>query len=633
VTALRKSTPPQVAAAVAQALEKLPADRFATANDFAAALHGHVVAGAQPLASAVRGPVRDRWRTFAAGAGIAALGFAALFLWSLVRGARAPSSDAPIVLTFRPAARLPKSVIAISPDGRRIVLSVPDSSGATRLVTRDLGSPDIIPIPGSDGGSVPAFSPDGHWLLFRTGALALKKIPVSGGTAVTLVDSLAISSGWAANGWILFGAVNRGLWRVRESGGAPERLTQLDTARREFAHAFPQELPGGKAAIFNNFSTPFGNSRIDAVEYATRRITPLVEGAIFGRYLDGYLLFVRDGTIFAAPFDAGSLRVRGPAVPVVEDVAWIATDFSAGYAVSPNGTLAYLKASEWATESRVVWIDRSGNERPAVPLQGQWAEPRLSPDGRWVALTRLDPSRQVWLFDRTRQVLSQLTHSVGVSFDPVWTPDSRALIHIVETPVYDLAKTAIDGSTSDTILRTPDDKAPSAVSPDGMTIAYAQRDRTLLVPLSGTGRPKSSDSKPGWQNASFSPDGRWIAYQQAGTEGKLEVYVQRSNSGGRQQVSASGGSQPRWTRGGREIDFRNGDAVYAATFQPATGEIGAPVLLFRKPDAGEINDDFGYDVTPDGSQFIMVEPVVRPAAQPVVVVVNWLEELKKKVPR
>src|SRR5204862_61806 len=159
------------------------------------------------------------------------------------------------------------------------------------------------------------------------------------------------------------------------------------------------------------------------------------------------------------PFDAAKLRILGPAVPVVEDVAWTATDGIAGYAVSSNGTLVYLKASEWNEDRRVAWVDRSGNERPALPEMGQWAEPRLSPDGRW------------------------------------------------------------------------------------------------------------------------------LAFEEVGTDNKPQVYVRLLSGGGRRQVSADGGSQPRWTRGGREIVFRKGAAVYAASFQPTTGDVGTPALLFRKADA------------------------------------------------
>jgi dipeptidyl aminopeptidase/acylaminoacyl peptidase len=352
--------------------------------------------------------------------------------------------------------------------------------------------------------------------------------------------------------------------------------------------------------------------------------------------VDGYLLYVQDGALFAAPFDPKQLRILGPGVPVVEDVAWSATLGKAGFAVSPNGTLVYLKASDWNVDAQVAWVDRLGRERPALPVTGQFAEPRLSPDGRWIALTRLDPTPQIWLFDRTRRVLSQLTHSAGVSFDPLWTHDGRGIIHIVETPVYDIARTSLDGS-SDTIIASSGDKYPDALSPDGRVLAYSAigtARRIFLAPLGGSGTPQALSPQTSRWNAALSPDGRWLAYMADGGENQSQIYVAQVAGEGRRQISASGGSQPRWTRGGREIVFRNGGAMLAASFNPASGEAGAPTLLFRKPALGGFSAfTVGYDVTPDGSQFLMALPVERPNAQFVVVVVNWLDALRKRAPR
>jgi eukaryotic-like serine/threonine-protein kinase len=634
VTQMRKAVPPNVAAAVAQALEKLPADRFASARDFAAALQGYTVAGVRPRSAAGSRSSDNRWRTIAAGTGVAAALFAALFVWSLHR-APSDADRAPITFRFRPGPPESRPNIAISPDGRQIVVPVPDSNGVNHLVARDLGTAGVRVIPGTEDATAPQFSADGKWILFsHVAERYLYRIPASGGTAVTVADSSG-NSAWESDGWILYSRVFGGLWRVRESGGRPEQVTQLDTARHELTHWTPQLLPGGKAAIYNAFTTPLNRSRIDAVEFATHRTTTLVDGAEYGRYLNGYLLYIKDGAIFAAPFDAQKPRVLGPAVPVVEDVAWSATIGKGGYAVSPNGTLAYLKASEWNVDARVVWVDRSGQERPALPMTGQFAEPRLSPDGRWIALTRLDPTRQIWLFDRTRQLLSQLTRSAGVSFDPLWTRDGRAIIHVVETPLYDIARTTLDG-TSDTIVASPADKYPDAVSPDGGTLAYSEWGtgrRIVLAPLAGPSAAKVPDDRAARWNAAYSPDGRWLAFTADGG-GLPQIYVAPVGGGGRRQVSAGGGSQPRWTRGGREIVFRNGDGMFAASFKPATGEAGAPTLLFKKPALGRMNDfTVGYDVTPDGSQFLMVVPVPRPDAQFVVVIVNWLDELRKQVPR
>jgi eukaryotic-like serine/threonine-protein kinase len=637
VTELRKSVPANVAAALSKALEKLPADRFDTAKSFADALTNptfRIAAAAAQRSPSVLPPSRPT--ALLAATSFVAIAGAALFVWSLLRSP-GDAGQAPITFTFRPGPpSLGRPDITISPDGREIVLPVPDSDGLNHLVARDLGTAAVQVIPGTENGYSPQFSADGKWILFtRMGDRHVYRIPASGGTPVTVADSSG-NIAWESDGWIVYSRVFGGLWRVRASGGAPEQLTTLDTTRHELTHWTPQVLPGGQAAIYNAFTTPLNRSRIDAVDFASGRVTTLVQGAEYPRYVDGYLLYVQSGAIFAAPFDARRLRILGPGVPVVEDVAWSATLGRAGFAVSPNGTLVYLKGSDWNVDAQVVWVDRSGHERPALPMTGQFAEPRLSPDGRWIALTRLDPTRQVWLFDRPRQLLSQLTHSAGVSFDPLWTRDGRAIIHVVETPLYDIARTALDGS-SDTIVVSRTDKYPDALTPDGHVLAYSEwgaARRIVLAPLGGSNASTAQDVKTLRWNAAFSPDGRWLAFTADGGENVTQVYVAPVAGGGRRQVSAAGGNQPRWTRGGREIVFRNGNAVLAAGFDPATGEAGAPATLFRKPALGSLNDfTVGYDVTPDGSQFLMVLPVERPDAQFVVVVVNWLEALKQRVPR
>ena len=465
-------------------------------------------------------------------------------------------------------------------------------------------------------------------------------MPAAGGPSTVLADSVTAGAHWAADGSVVYTRSGAGLWRVRESGGLPERLTTLDTARHEFNHWYPQTLPGGRAAIFNSFSTPFAQSRIEAVEFSSGERTVLVEGAIFARYVEsGHLLYARDGAIFAVPFDPKKLRVLGTAVPVVEDLAWTPTDGTAGFEVSPNGTLVYLRGSEWRVDRRLVWVDRNGNERPAVPEPGAYAEPRLSPDGRWMTITRILPSWQIWLVDRNRQVQTQLTRSQGVSFNPVWMPDSKSIIYSTETPVYDVHRAPIDGAPADTIFASNFDKMASSVSPDGGTVVYLEtvdRDRLMLAPIAGGAPTVLEERQTSQRNGAFSPDGRWLAYEEFNANRQSEVYVRTIRAtGGRRQVSADGGSQPRWTRGGRELVYRKGDRVLSVTFDPVTGEVGTPTLLFRKADAGRIGGGrtVGYDVTPDGSQFLMVTPIERPGAQPTIVVLNWLDELQRKVPR
>ncbi|AMW06279.1 hypothetical protein GEMMAAP_18830 [Gemmatimonas phototrophica] len=484
------------------------------------------------------------------------------------------------------------------------------------------------------------FSPDGASLYFSSRGKFLR-VPVAGGPP-TVVSDTASPLGFTIlpDGSAIVVRNRVGLQLIDAAGRSVRRLTTLDTARGEFGHWYPQALPGGRAVLFNSYATPLARSRIEVVDLESGKRTVLVEGAIFPRYADsGHLLYARDNTVFAVPFDVSSQRVTGAEVVVLEDVAMNVTNGTAGYAVSRTGTLAYVRASEWRAESRVVWADRAGRIEPAIAEVGGWAEPRLSPDGRWLAVTRLDPQRQVWLHDNARRVLSQLTRAEGVSFSPVWMADSRSLLLAREVPQYDLYRQPIDGTAASVALTSPNDKVPLAVSPDGRTVAYAQigmNSQLLLGDLMrGTERPVETGAVE-QRTADISPNGRWLAWGEMNPTGTFDVFVRAlDGSGGRRQVSANGGDQPRFTKGGRELVYRKGSAVYAVPFEPASGEAGAPVLLFRLADAGRTSQGrtVGYDVAPDGSRFLLVTPIERLEATPNVVVLNWFDELRRRAPK
>ena len=217
-------------------------------------------------------------------------------------------------------------------------------------------------------------------------------------------------------------------------------------------------------------------------------------------------------------------------------------------------------------------------------------------------------------------------------------PDSRSIVHTIETPVYDLRRLPIDGSAPQMIVVSPRDKKAGSVSPDGRTVVYFESVNTnrLMFAPTGGGQPEVVGPSDNSQaNASFSPDGRWLAYEETGPSDVMQVYVRPvGREGGQRQVSADGGSQPRFSKNGHEIVYRKGDAMMATSFDPQSGEVGPPAMLFRKPDAGQMgatDPTMGYDVTPDGSQFALVVPVERANIQPTVVVLNWLEELQAKV--
>jgi len=639
LTLQRRTVPPHVEAAVERALEKLPADRFASAAQFAAALErpdaqtpGRTDArrSGAPVVGARRG------RVVAVSA--AALAVAVAAGWAL-RGWRRPTTPpAPVRFAFtlgHPG--LERPYVAISPDGRRIAEGVMDSAGIVHIVERDLGSTTLRTIAGTEGGQDPTYSPDGKWIAFTIGP-RIEKVPADGGTPTLVTDSgTNQASAWLPDGSLIVSA-RSGLVLVPASGGPVVPLTHLDTARHEFQHWNPQVLPGGHAVIYASYATPASPSRIEVVDLGTHRRTVLADDAAFPRYAPGYLLYARARTIFAVKFDPATLKVSGTPVPVQGDVNEHVDWGLAGYDVAANGTLVYLSASAWDVPREVVWVDRAGRARRALPDTGSWAEPRLSPDGRWIALTALQPRSAILLYDLRRGILSALTHAPGAAFGAVWTPDGRRIIYSYEDPIYDLHVIAADGSGDVALVSSKHDKYASSVSSDGRWLVYTEvgeSDRVWIAPPDGRGQPRPLDSGElgSEQAAAFSPDGRWIAYA-ARVNGRYDVYLRRSDgTGGSRQVSAHGGAEPRWTRGGREIVYLRGAAVMAVAVNPATGEAGTPVRLFDAPaaDLPGSSRDATYDVTPDGSRFLMVRPVARSDAPATVVVLHWFSELDAKL--
>jgi len=632
VTELRKSVPPNVAAALAKALEKLPADRFESARAFQEALTSpHFVASTGTSGVTAGGEPRRRIVALA-GWGLAAL-LALALGWS-VTSRRTGAPEPSIRFAFSLGNATSSDVaIAISPDGRRIVQQQTTATRDVGLAVRELGSlePRVLPV----NGSRPTFSPDGRWIAYSANASALK-VPVEGGTPIELAR--CVDPVWVDMEQLLCLAPNWGLGRFPSSGGPVEQLTVPDTAAGEIGHWAPDPLPGGKAVLFTSYRRPV--SRIEAIDLTTGRREVVVENAFFARYArSGHVLFVRDSALFAVRFDPATLRTEGSPAPVLDDVASRVSDARAGIAISRNGTLAVLRQSEWQVDTRVVWVGRDGREEPAIQGAGAYFAPRLSPDGSRILLTVGRGRYSLWLFDRRRDLLTQLTRNPGTSFRGVWTPDGRQVVFTNETPSYDVYRIPADGSSGSVeVVSNIKDKYPGSISPDGKDVVYeeswAGSARIRIASLDGSGPGRIvGDSTIQLFEPRYSPDGRWLAVTGViGTAEVPHIYVLRSDgTGGALQVSAgeTGDYDPRWTRGGRELVFRRGTAVYAVEIDPAAGEVGRAQVLFDGGYPGSL----GYDVTADGSRFLMVKTVDRPAALPILVITNFFEELRRKVGR
>ena len=277
-------------------------------------------------------------------------------------------------------------------------------------------------------------------------------------------------------------------------------------------------------------------------------------------------------------------------MPVQEGVASQATDGYAGFDVAPNGTFVFLRASDWYVDRRVVWLDHAGREErePAIPQTGAFAEPRLSPDGRWIAVTVTQPKHEVWLYERGRGILTQLSHAPAAAFNAVWTPDSRSVIYRFEHPMFDLHRLTIDASVPDReVITSHFDKFASSVSADGRLVALTEdthADRILIAPLDGSAPPRLL-GEPGVSQrlavfsrmAAGSPTKRRPAAGTTSTSapppaGAAAAWSRGTAAPSRDGLAADGRSS-----------YRRGETMMAAAVTPATGEVGAPAVLFRVP--------------------------------------------------
>ena len=564
---------------------------------------------AEPVA-AVTPPARARHpytRLALEIAGAVVLVAAAVWLTMLVSGGgSAPSGQIRFSIAPPPGAEVVDAsnegqpLAEISPDGTRIVLSY-RIRDEYQLFTRRLDEDAAKPLAGTQGAAAPFFSPDGKWIAYLAGS-TIKKISVDGGASVSVVESSFPSVTWAPDDTFIYTPhYASGLWRVSSSGGTPTKLTDPTTADGELGHFWPQMLPDGKHVLFTSFRSPAGRSRIEVYSLETGRRTVLVDGGFYGRYvMTGHVLFARSTTVMAVRVDSNRLATIGQPVPVL---AGVAVSLAAGLAqvsVSNTGTLAYLTQAAVASPRQLVWLDRSGQVSPIGDARRRFEDPRISPDGRTIALTVRDENdADIWTYDLARGTFSRVWSSPTTQFRPIWSPDSRRLFFVFEEPVFHIYSHTVDGSAAEParVLDGPSDLIPHAVSPDGQWLIYQRNDPKSKGGLWALGLKNGStprmliDTPADEGDAALSPDGRWLAYRSDET-GRHEVYVQAFPDGGnRVPVSLNGGQVPQWSRDSRELFFREGDKMMAVAVQGRT--FGRPSMLFTAPL-------FGYDVAADG---------------------------------
>ncbi len=577
-------------------------------------------------------------------------GVAGAALWALLAGK--PSAERPVVRMAIPLpspesiAGVVASAVAISPDGTQLAY-VASRGGRAQLYLRALDRLESRAIPGTEGADTPFFSPDGQWVGFCSRLESkLKKVPVGGGTALTMGTTSGLPRGatWGPDGTIVFARdAASALYRMQADGGTGEPLTKLEAARHETSHRLPEFLPDGQAVLFTvkfDDTTIFDEASIEVISLRTLKRSVLIAGGTNPRYAAGHLFYERAGSLWAAPFDAHALELTGPSALVVEGVANTPDYGSADFAVSRDGSLVYVPGKARGVDRRLVRVTRAGKVSPLAESRRGFEDLRLSPDGRRLAVDVAGANNQIWIYDLERGTLSPQTVRFN-NMTPIWTPDGRRLTFASdrEGPSLSIFWQPADGSGSTERLATNQQHwvGPVDWTPDGETLLvedFVTRGLWAL-PLRGDRTPRPVFQGPfnHQLNARLSPNGRWLAFV-SNESGRPEVYVRDFPAlGGRTLVSTDGGVLPAWSRNGRELFYLERNRMMAATVT-SEGAFAAtkPRPLFESkipppPDGGYQ----GYDVTPDGD-FLFVEPGESDAPQTQIdVVVNWLQEVRQRV--
>jgi Tol biopolymer transport system component len=638
---------------VARCLAKAPDDRWQTARDVHQELQWVLD---QPSADSTTTSVAvstRTWRTVLPVAAAALVAGAAMTALVLRFGTEA---SAPLAVTrlqaTRTAARwnitpqLPQ--VAISRDGRTIAFVGGLPNGTSGIFLRPLGAENATLIAGSENSATfgPVFSPDGTWIVFRT-LQELLKVPVGGGRPTSLTrfgggaGTNAQGLSWSADDWIYYtestGQAASSLFRVRANGGQQERLVTTTGS----VMAWPQALGDGRFVLFidNGRDTTTAGAAIKLVDTQTRKTDVLLDvgGASPAVTASGHLLFVRDGSLFAVPFDQNRLTVSGTPREVLSGIQYEPASGVAQYAVAADGTLVYQSGA--APGTILMWADARGAVR-AFPEEKVYYDPRLSPDGRFVAAEVLGDGDDIWVMDLTRGTQTKLSLGVNEDETPAWSPDERWVAWSTNRDAKRvILRKRADGSGQEEVLWSGAEHAHVvAFTPDGQSLLFekqtVERNTDIwLLPLDGSGKERlvlgTAFNEVG---ARLSPDGRWLAYLSDET-GIPQVYVQPFPMllDARFLISKSGGAEPVWSRDGRRLFYRSNDVMWSVSIAPgATFKPGIPERVFDGPYQNKAVTHTGYDVGSDG-RFLVIGNS-SPQAGVLTVILNWTEELKRLVP-
>jgi eukaryotic-like serine/threonine-protein kinase len=632
VSTVAPMTPPAFDRVVRTCLAKDADDRWQTAHDVMLELKWVAEGGS---AAGLPAPVvvkrRNRERVLWAAAGLTAGVVVALAGAVLLRPKTAPH---PVRLTLASPTNAPFESfgsMAIAPDGRRIAFVAQSADGKRSLWLRDLDVVSPRLLAGTEGASLPFWSPDGRFLGFFADA-KLKKIDVSGGPPQVLAPApFGYGGTWNRDGVIVFtpNAFDP-LYRIPAAGGTPIPVTKLGP--REEAHRWPNFLPDGRHVVFLADARVTEDHRVKVASInsgESRDLLGAVSRIAFAK--PGYLFFVRAGSLLAQPFDPKGLMPVGEPVVVGESVVETGpANHQFEFAVSDAGVLAYRSADP---RSQLTWFDRAGQPLGRVGDPGRRGFVELSPGGDQVAYEGLDAdgrNADLWLTDLSRSIIRRFTFDPKSDYCPVWSPDGTRIVFSAtrkEIPnIY--VQSASAGAQEQVLLTSGNDKCPTSWSPDGRHILFTdftpKSNDIGLLSLEDSPKAEPFVQGPFDELAAvFSPDGKRVAYS-SDESGRSEIYVTSFPARTeRRQVSTGGGERPRWRRDGRELYYTaRGGKVMAVDVQPG-GEFAPPKELFRVRGARD------YAIAPDGQRFLVDVALEDPTTAPATVVLNWMTGAKK----
>jgi eukaryotic-like serine/threonine-protein kinase len=520
----------------------------------------------------------------------------------------------------------------LSPDGRLIVFGTA-VEGRNRLWIRPLDSMDGRPLMSTSANETPFWSSDSRTLAFFVDG-KLKRISVDGGEPETLADAPQPHGGDWVGDRILF-AAQAGVFSVAPDGSRLTPVTTLDASAGDFQHAWPTFLPDARRFLFVIRSSRPERTGVYVGSLDGAPPVRLMPAYSRVTYSQGYLFYVRDGTLLAQPFNARRATLGGSPVALSGRVKYHA-EGDAAFDVASSGVLIYyLEPGEAST--RLALFDRRGRERQALTGMGAYRQPRFSPDGARVAAEKASlagSNVDLWIYDVARQSAVKLTGGESVEVNPVWSSDGRRIVFSSKRDsTYHLFTKTVDGTRAEEPLEpSPADALVEHWSKDGRYLSVTiARNGLWIIPLTAGQKPwpVRTDARASMWQSEFSPDGHWLAYMSE-ESGMPEVFVEPfPATGARWQVSTRGGGEPHWRGDGRELFYIAGDSTLMAIDASLPGwQNSRPTPLFRVsvPDVAGHSD---YDVAPDGETFVVNVFIADPIVPPVDVVLNWPSLLRK----